>query len=242
GSVAVRAIPMKDREGMVLFTFSDTGIGIPEDKLLSIFKMFEQADPGSTRKYGGTGLGLAICKQIVEAMHGRIWANNNPDGGSTFHCTAHLPAAPRQDDETSGGEGPHSGASDAASKPPPKPLQILLAEDDASSCLLISALMEDCGHTVLQTETGRKALEIWESRPIDLVLMDLQMPDMNGFETARAIREREKTTGKHVPIIAVTANALADTHERCLQIGMDYVLTKPISGIGLRQVIEQFAY
>ncbi len=208
------------------FSVSDTGIGIPAEKHKSIFESFTQADPSTTRRYGGTGIGLTITSRLVAMMGGEIWLDSTPGQGSTFHFTAVF-AAPAQELPA-----PAAAAQMAPRFAPPSPslspAHILLAEDNDVNRLLAIRLLQRMGHSVEVAATGRETLELSKSGQFDLIVMDVQMPDMDGFETTRAIRKREISTGFHIPIIAMTAHAMKGDRELCLAAGMDDYLTKPI--------------
>ncbi len=372
----------KDKESVLLhFSISDTGIGIPKDKLEIIFNSFQQADSSSTRKYGGTGLGLAICRQLSEMMGGGIWVKSEVDRGSTFHFTARFGLGtpkrhpvwatkpvelkdlrvlivddnaanrmilkntvscwgllPREAEDgksalremekalknadpyrlllldvqmpgmdgfevsqlikknpllseikiillTSAGrrgDGARCkklGISGYLTKPikqaelfkiimsvlvertaddiltesrfitrhtireewPKQTLKILLAEDNLINQKFTIKLLENMGHSALPAKNGQEALNVLENHPVDLVLMDVQMPDMDGFEATGIIREREKSSGAHLPIIAMTAYALKGDREKCLEAGMDAYISKPIKIPELIEVIRQAA-
>jgi PAS domain S-box-containing protein len=350
---------------------SDTGMGIPEEKLATIFHAFEQADSSRTRRHGGTGLGLAICAKLVDMMDGRIWLESQVDGGSTFHFTARFGVADVSAAIASGGQAILEGArvlvvddnetncrileemlynwtmdpqtatsaskalylleqAEKAGKPyelvltdvhmpemdgftfveqikgngdlgstvimmltsgdqpgdivrceelgvaayllkpikqselfdaivdslglaahahvsqaetdEPIPLlppqRILLAEDSLVNQKLAVALLERHGHRVVVANNGQEALDAWESDDFDLVLMDVQMPILDGYEATRTIRERERRTGQHMPIIAMTAHALKGDRERCLAYGMDDYLSKPVHARDLFRVLH----
>jgi two-component system CheB/CheR fusion protein len=209
----------------VRVSITDTGIGVVADKQKLIFAPFEQADRSTTRKYGGTGLGLAISSQLVQLMHGTIeiespWLDDETGTrveGTAFHFTARFGA----------GAEPARPAADRRTGMT-RPLQVLLAEDNAVNQLLATRLLQKLGHTVVTASNGREALERLDTLVPDVILMDVQMPEMDGFEAAAAIRAREAGTGRRTPIVALTAHALQGYREECIQAGMDEYLTKPI--------------
>lgn len=194
------------------FAIRDTGIGIAEEKQRLIFEPFRQADQSTTRRFGGTGLGLAIASQLTGIMGGRIWLESKEGVGSTFFFTvkARLPVA----------------GVEAALRP--AALRILLAEDHPINQRLLLGLLERQGHRVTLAADGEQAVAATDREEFDLILMDVQMPGMGGLEATTLIREREKGTGRHVPVVAMTANALEGDRERCLDAGMDDYLSKPI--------------
>jgi CheY-like chemotaxis protein len=201
---------------------TDTGIGIPYERQSAIFEPFTQADGSTTRSYGGTGLGLTISKKLVEMMGGRMWMESEPGRGATFRFTVRLgvqpaTAAPAPPAKTAPPIAPGGGA-----------LRILLAEDNAVNQLIAVRLLEKEGHRVHAVTSGRAALDALQSQPFDLVVMDLQMPEMGGLEATAIIRQRERGSGTRLPILALTANAMVGDLERCLQAGMDGYVSKPI--------------
>jgi PAS domain S-box-containing protein len=208
----------------------DTGIGIAPEKLQSVFKKFTQADISTTRRYGGSGLGLSISRSLAELMGGSIEAESMPGEGSTFTLTMNMDAAPETSLQRR--ESPAD-----ALQPLPEPLEVLLVEDNKINQKLALRLLERLGCTVWLAENGVEALEALDRRPVDLILMDCQMPEMDGFEATRKIREREREH-RHVPIIAITANAMESDFEKCLASGMDSYLTKPIDFAKLREALE----
>ncbi|MCK6405927.1 MAG: ATP-binding protein [Rhodocyclaceae bacterium] len=195
----------------------DTGIGIPQSKQAHIFDAFSQADGSITRRFGGTGLGLAICQKLVVMMRGRIWVSSVEGQGSTFHFTLRL------------GIGEATAlAEKTALAPAMRSLQVLLVEDNPINQRLAVTLLERKGHRVQVTGNGEEALHALAEAPFDLVLMDVQMPVMDGFEATRRIREREALQGGHQVIVAMTANAMQGDRERCLNAGMDGYVSKPV--------------
>jgi PAS domain S-box-containing protein len=225
------------RTAWLRFSVQDTGIGIPAEKQQTIFDAFCQADGSVTRRYGGTGLGLSISRQLVEMMGGRIWLESVPGEGSTFHFT--VPLSVRRPSAQGVAPAAHC-APQAAS--PCKPLHILLAEDNIINQKLVSRLLEKHGHRVEIAGNGRDALDKLSGASFDLVLMDVQMPEMDGIETTKAIRKLEHYAGGHVPIIALTAHALKTDYDRCLAVGMDGYLSKPIRPDDLFRRIEQVCF
>ena len=220
-------------ESFILVSITDTGIGIPGDKLETIFEGFSQVDSSYRRRYGGTGLGLSISRQLVEIMGGKIWVESEPDKGSTFHFFVAMKAATRE--EIAEREACTAIPKDFDLQSPVRPLRILLAEDFYVNQQMIRALLEKQGHTVSVVETGNQAVEAVQHNGFDLVLMDVQMPEMDGLEATREIRRREcsmhtaKESGfAHLPIIALTAHAIKGDREKCLDAGMDEYLPKPV--------------
>ena len=210
---------------------ADTGIGIAPEQQQRIFENFAQADDSTTRLYGGTGLGLAICAQLVQLMEGRIWVESEEGQGSTFHFNVRLQEA----------SPPVLASSEGlpATPVPRAPLRILLAEDNPVNQLLATRLLEKEGHVVTVAENGRQALERIAQQLFDLVLMDVEMLEMDGLEVTQAIRQAQKETATHMPIIAMTAHAMQGDRERFLEAGMDDHVTKPIRPRELFQTIER---
>ena len=207
---------------------ADTGIGVPHDRQAAIFDAFTQADGSTARSHGGTGLGLTISRRLVDMMGGRLWLESEPGRGATFHFTAMVGvrASAIDDDE----DVEHEATVPAAMTAPPAQdgLRILLAEDNRVNRFLAVRLLQKEGHHVETATNGHAALAALERDRFDLALMDLQMPEMDGLEATSRIRERERATGAHLPIIALTANAMVGDQECCLQAGMDDYVSKPI--------------
>ena len=223
--VRVRAVSVRPGSVELYFTVADTGIGIPPEKQGAVFQPFTQADGSTTRPYQGAGLGLSIASILVELMGGRIWLESAPGRGSKFHFTAvverpSLPKAPRW---RGGGKSKQ---------------HILVAEDNLVNQRLASRLLEREGHQVEIAVSGRHALELLERKQFDLVLMDLQMPEMDGLEAALQIRRRERGSGKRIPIVAITAQASESDRQRCFEAGMDAYVTKPVRVPELMSMIE----
>jgi CheY-like chemotaxis protein len=219
------------------FQVKDTGIGISREKQETVFAAFHQADGSSTRKYGGTGLGLAIASRLVQLMGGRISVESELGVGSTFHFTVGFGAAAAPSEvaraappKAAGAGAAATGALEqgAADALPPRVLRILLAEDNPVNRKVAVGLLQKRGHRVHTAENGVEALKALETGPFDVVLMDIQMPEMDGLQTAMAIREMERASGAHLPIVAMTAHAITGDREICLAAGMDAYITKPI--------------
>ncbi len=221
GEIMVRVVRLQDNA--LQFSVSDTGIGISAEKQKSIFEAFVQADTSSTRHYGGTGLGLAIVSQLVALMQGRIWLESKAGSGSTFYFTARFglaTAIPASDEIQPCEERTTQAAT--------RKLHILIADDNLVNLRLARSLLAKQGHSAVTVGSGREALAALEQQNFDVVLMDVQMPDMDGFETTKAIRSQERISQKHLPIVAMTAHAMIGDRERCLAAGMDSYVTKPV--------------
>jgi signal transduction histidine kinase/DNA-binding response OmpR family regulator len=236
------ASPQKhpNSEATVLYVaVRDTGIGIPAERLQAILEPFVQVDGSWTRRYGGTGLGLTISKELIELMGGRLWIDSQVGQGSTFHFTAamglQLEVPP---DATAQGPAPVPTLPHTETATP-RHLRILLAEDTPVNQTLAVHILEKQGHSVYAVENGQAALEALAQHPFDLVLMDVQMPVMDGLEATAAIREQESISGGHVPILAMTAHAMQGDRERCLAAGMDDYVAKPMQPAQLLTAIER---
>ena len=220
GGVALHLVP--DGSGGIDFTVRDTGIGIDEEHLELIFEKFTQADFSITRRYGGSGLGLAICRQLVELMGGRIRVESEPARGSTFRFELPLRAA----SESSADQAPVTPTTPGTEGPK---LRILLAEDSTDNQQLIRAYLKRTAHHLEVVMDGQQAVEQVKRFDYDLVLMDMQMPVMDGYSATRTIRAWEAQSGRaRHTIIALTAHALEGDYERSLDAGCDDHLTKPI--------------
>ena len=224
------------REGNKLLHFivRDTGIGIAQDKQGQIFKAFAQEDSSITRKYGGTGLGLSISSRLVEMMGGQMWLESMPGQGSAFHFNLELRLA---DDAPAAiaADVPSLPASDEAA---PSGLRVLLVEDNLVNQRVAIALLKKGGYRSVLACNGREALAALEDEKFSAVLMDMQMPVMDGLEATREIRRREAANGEgHVPIIAMTANAMQGDRDICLAAGMDDYISKPINAGQLNECL-----
>jgi PAS domain S-box-containing protein len=224
-----------DRGHEITFAVTDTGIGIPEDKKELLFQTFSQVDASSTRRHGGTGLGLAISKGVVERMGGRISFASTENRGSTFFFTLPLrevvmPAAAGPP----AGEAPVPQAGEAYGK-------LLLVEDDPKNRALLETVLRNRGYDIDLAGNGREAVALWEKGKYALVLMDVQMPQMDGFEATRLIRQMERERGGYTPIVALTAHAFPEDEATCIAAGMDAYVAKPIDFQQLYRVIADIA-
>jgi PAS domain S-box-containing protein len=208
------------------FTVSDTGIGIPPDRLAALFQKFEQADASTTRRYGGTGLGLAICRELAQLMGGSIRAESQEGRGTQF--IVELPI-PRVGDERTQGPGEAEQATECVAYEGGASLKVLAAEDNKVNQLVLKTLLHQAGIDPVVVGDGAQALEAWEREPWDVILMDVQMPIMDGPSATQEIRRREKVQGRpRTPIIALTANAMAHQVNEYRDVGMDGFVAKPI--------------
>ncbi|MHB8118931.1 MAG: PAS domain-containing hybrid sensor histidine kinase/response regulator [Methanothrix sp.] len=214
------------------FSVSDTGIGIPEEKLDRLFQSFSQIDSTTTRKYGGTGLGLAISRRLVELMGGEIWVVSQPGLGSTFHFTI---LAEEAEEISIPVDSCATRAKTVACRENARSLRILLAEDNAVNQMVAIQMLKRLGYSADVAGNGLEVLQAIERQPYDVVLMDVQMPEMDGLVAAQEIR---KLWPKGPRIIAITAYALKGDRERCLAAGMDDYISKPIVIEELRRVLE----
>lgn len=239
--VRVEADPEDSRRGCLRFAIADTGIGIPEDKLDLIFETFTQADSSTTRKYGGTGLGLAISKQLVELMGGRIWVESRVGSGSTFFFTAKL-GVPAEGVQAAAAAARITANPMAAPPALSCDLRILMADDTEDNRFLLLSYLRDRTCSVDIAENGQAAVEKFRSGQYDLVLMDIEMPDMDGYAATRAIRAIEWERGsKPVAIIALTAHAFAEMATKSAEAGFSAHLTKPIRKATLLEALAKYA-
>ena len=209
----------------------DTGIGIHPDKIDSMFERFSQADSSNTRQHGGTGLGLAISKGLVEKMGGEIWAESTLGKGScfTFTCTMDL-----AEEEV---EAADREAEEPANKP--KSLDLLLVDDEVITRMFIEKIGRMNGWNVVSAANGREAVEIFKANTFDAVIMDIQLPEIDGFAATGQIRNWEAARGTHTPIFALTAYVIGDTRKRCIDAGMDGYLAKPANKKEFESMVEQ---
>ena len=234
-----------DDEYELCFRIQDSGIGIPAEKLDAIFSEFEQSDTSTTRRFGGTGLGLSISSRLVDLMGGQIHVESEEGKGSVFEfrlplravaaneLDRHPAAAHRNDSVREAIDRSKTGDRKSG-------LKILLAEDGLANQKMAMGLLKGWGHEVFVADNGKIAVELWQDQSFDLILMDLQMPEMDGIEATRSIRHQEQQRGGHIPIIALTAHALTGDRERCLDAGMDGYVSKPIRRSVLAKEVERF--
>jgi signal transduction histidine kinase/CheY-like chemotaxis protein len=255
GEVGLKVVAdvIEEKASKLHFIVSDSGIGIAPEKVDTIFESFSQADASTTRHYGGTGLGLTISRYLVRMMGGRLWVESELGSGSRFHFTVRLIT------ETNSGAATERSASPAILEGVGvlivddhgtnrlildnmvlRSLRILLAEDNRVNQMIAIRLLEKRGHRVVLAANGKEALDALAQASFDLVLMDVHMPGMDGIEATIAIREQEKSTGLHQPVVAMTALAMKGDRERCLAAGMDCYLSKPIDLEQLDDVLAAF--
>jgi PAS domain S-box-containing protein len=241
GEVAVHvACLSRDAQSVQLrCDVKDTGIGVPEEKQATIFEAFTQADTSANRRYGGTGLGLAICTRLIELMGGKIGVESEVGRGSTFFFTARFGAAAAQPETPQDiGLANREGTSVPFATDRFAGLKILVVEDGLMNQRLAVGLLTKWGFHVQAVSDGREALDVLEHEEFDLVLMDIQMPVMNGYEATAAIRQREQISGAHLPIVALTAHALKGDREACMAAGMDGYVAKPMRRQDLYRAIQ----
>ncbi|RMH47028.1 MAG: PAS domain S-box protein [Gammaproteobacteria bacterium] len=220
----------------IVFVVTDTGIGIPEDKLEHIFKPFQQADSSTSRRFGGTGLGLAISKELVVLMGGRIQVESEVNQGTTFRVELTLDSAEQplalEDKRTRQQE------SQPDMSPSSRRFRVLLAEDNPVNQKVAMAMLKKFGADVVVAENGHEAVAAAEKTPFDIILMDCQMPELDGYEATMNIRAGHGPN-RRTPIIALTAHAMAGDRDKCLSVGMNDYLAKPVSQTALQEVIRR---
>lgn len=232
GSVTLRIMTMSDREDCVRFEISDTGIGISREHRPRLFEPFSQVDTSHSRQFGGTGLGLSISKRIIELMGGEIGVDSQYTQGSTFWFWVPFSAASNVELQPHFDPGSVLGSTAAQGSPG----RILIVEDNLVNQKVATRLVEKLGYSVHAVDNGQKAVTEVISGQYSLVLMDCQMPVMDGFQATREIRSRERD--RHTPIVAVTASAMASDEQNCLAAGMDGFISKPIDIARLRDVLS----
>jgi CheY-like chemotaxis protein len=236
--VAVAVDSRPEGAAVLRFTVSDTGIGIPFDRQRAVFNAFTQADGSTTRRYGGTGLGLTISRNLVAMMSGRLWLESEVAKGSNFHFTTRV-ELPAQTRALAPESNDGAGRVDGEPARTERPLRILLVDDNVVNRRLAARLLEKAGHTVRTEPGGRDALAAIDEERFDLAILDVQMPDVDGFTATAIIRAREQATGSRLPIVAMTAHAMSGDRERCLEAGMDGYVSKPIDPAMLANEIQR---
>jgi signal transduction histidine kinase/CheY-like chemotaxis protein len=232
GGLTIAVEPTR-QHGMLHFKVSDTGIGIPADRIATIFESFSQADASTTRKYGGTGLGLSISKRFVELMRGEIWAESVLGEGSTMHFTARF-GIPDQN-------VPVEATPPVATSLPSGHMRILLADDSEDNRFLIRGYLKGADYTIDEAENGLIAVQKFKKSAYDLVLTDAEMPEMDGYQATREIRAYEAAQGlAPTPVLALTAHAMKEARDRSLEAGCTDHLTKPIKKATLIAAIAQY--
>ena len=239
-----------ERDVRLRFSVSDTGIGIPANRQDILFSPFTQVDGSTTRKYGGTGLGLAISKQLAELMGGRIGVESQEGKGSTFWFTAVFekqsarPAIDGSLNEIDGeglAEHPFSANAPSISESAKRRIRILVAEDNPVNQKVAQAMLKKMGLRADVVANGQEAVNALQIIPYDLVLMDCQMPEMDGFEATRTIRQGgSKALNPEIPIIAMTAFTMRGDRDKCIQAGMSDFIAKPVQQKGLTELLARW--
>jgi CheY-like chemotaxis protein len=216
-----------DREALLVLRVKDTGIGLDQESIRRLFNRFTQAEQSTSRRYGGTGLGLAICKQLTELMGGEIGVESQFGVGSTFWCRVPIGL----------GEAPHAGATEQPAHSDILNLRLLVAEDNATNQFLMRAILESLGHKITIANNGAEAVEMAKNYAFDAILMDVQMPVMDGPTATREIRHLGGR-GAQLPIVALTANAMPGDRESYMAAGMDDYVSKPVDPAKLMEVLR----
>ncbi len=248
GSVILRINKQESKPGkdVLRFAVHDSGSGIPSDKLDRLFKPFSQVDSSSTRRYGGTGLGLSICQKLVELMEGEIGVESDPEEGSVFWFTIPL-SLPVIVKETDVKKQFYRPLNDRLTEEmngndlQPEAPVIMIVEDDETNRFVLETIMQKSGVRIVVAKNGKEAVELFQSRTLDLIFMDCQMPVMDGFKATEQILEKVASgTAKRPVIIALTADATQATRQRCKDVGMDDYLLKPIEFSKLQDSLENW--
>ena len=231
----VECLARNEQELTLRFSVRDTGIGVPPDRLQALFEAFTQLDASTTRQYGGTGLGLAISSRLAEMMGGQLSAKSEPGRGSEFCFTASFRSV---DSQMLRRATPQSRQGIVPSE---RSVRVLLAEDNPVNRKLAVRLLQKRGHEVVAVATGRQVLEALDQQSFAMILMDIEMPEMDGVEATTHIRQREQPLQARIPIVAMTAHALKGAREKCLAAGMDGYIAKPVRPQDLFEAVERFA-
>jgi len=234
-AVSVKSKPSDSSEEVVLqWSIQDTGIGLTREQQAQLFKAYVQADASTARRFGGTGLGLMICRQLVELMGGTITVNSVFGQGSTFAYTTNLLPAIHRDPATSS-----LGTDQRDAGEPVGPLRVLVADDNEINQVVACKFLQKLGCQVEVARTGCEAVEAISRTAYDIVFMDCEMPEMDGYEATREVRRREEGTPNHLPIVALTGHTSDDEVQKCHLAGMDRVVTKPVTVTVLRASLQE---
>ncbi|MDR3585146.1 MAG: ATP-binding protein [Desulfosporosinus sp.] len=225
---------VNDAKVKLEFLVKDTGIGISSVNNDFLFKSFSQMDSSTTRKYGGTGLGLAICKGLVENMKGEIWAESEEGEGSNFYFTCVLEKSEETDNLSI------MKVINKEDRTNSNSLKVLIVEDDAISRVVMEYLARRKGWQITMADNGEEAIRVYRENSFDVILMDVQMPVLDGYKATEVIRKIENPKNIHIPIIAMTAYALKEVREKCLESGMDDYLSKPIDTDEFYATVEKW--
>jgi CheY-like chemotaxis protein/HPt (histidine-containing phosphotransfer) domain-containing protein len=241
GSVDLRVSLRGEHDGRLrlLFVVSDTGVGIDPARWSEVFEPFKQLDASSKVRRGGTGLGVSISEKLAELMGGRLYFSSLPGEGSTFAFCAEVEHGPEviiSEEELSAEQSRLE-----ALPRPSRSYRCLVVEDNPVNQTMVLKMLAIGGHEVELSANGRDALALAQAQNFDLILMDIQMPEMDGLEATLALRKWERQSSRHVPILAMTAHAMPGDRERCLRAGMDGYLSKPVRIGDLLRAVEHFA-
>ncbi len=253
GAITISVEQSDEAEDALLFSVADTGIGIPEDKLGAIFSSFTQADSSTARRYGGSGLGLAIVTRLVALMGGRIWVESQQGKGSTFYFTARLlrqVSSSLQEPIGSRGSSalplhsplrtPEALSATPLTNQTVRPLNILIVDDSIDNRFLLKSFLKRLPHSLTEADNGLRAVDLATAGHFDLVLMDMQMPVVDGYSATRQIREWEANYGRPaMPIVALTASALREDVTACMEAGCNFHISKPINRATLLEAIAR---
>ncbi len=237
-TIKVTTEKMKQDRLTLQFDIIDTGIGIPEEKEKKIFEAFAQADTSHTRKFGGTGLGLTISSQLCRLLGGEIGLSSQENNGSTFWFTACFTLATEEAQDVLTKHGTLV-KNELSREVLFKGIRILLAEDEFINMTLAMTLLEQEGMVVKGVANGQKVLEVLVDETYDILLLDMQMPELDGYQTTELIRKQEEETGGHLPIIAMTAHAMEGDRQKCIAAGMDEYISKPINKNAILSTLEK---
>ncbi|GAA5520674.1 response regulator [Aliifodinibius salicampi] len=232
----VECLEAEDDKFLIEFSVQDTGEGIPQERQEKLFDSFTQGDSSTTRKFGGTGLGLAICRQLAELMAGEVGVSSTVGKGATFWCR--IPLREYKGEEKDQADEQET-VQDTAIQSKPSQFKILVAEDNKVNQIVTQKILEREGYEVNIVETGTEAVKAVEENDYDCVLMDIQMPEMDGYEAASLIRETEKVSNEYIPIIALSAAITEEDRQRSQEVGMNAYVGKPVEREDLLEAIRE---